>query len=215
MLWEWHAWLPTTSYCVKRKLLGKRRQRSAGRCCWREIPRLYRRYETLDAEFQPKQTWYCCMNRGGGHNIIHVKHLSRAWISNARGVSAAQCCSLVSYLFSFFFTLLDFNWWLWWFGLGPVYLGRSIVLQRFVTSGLLKQTGHSERLTVFRIMWKSLGRNPTVRTGSGFNNFSRKRWRRAGLRLELLDVNGSCYLAQTGQVKFKKDQLCILKQLNI
>lgn len=40
------------------------------------------------------------MKKGGGHNIIHVKHLSRACISNAKG---AQCYSLVSYLFSIFF----------------------------------------------------------------------------------------------------------------
>lgn len=36
----------------------------------------------------------------------------------------------------------------------------------FVTPGPLKQTGHSKRLCVFRIMSKSLGRSPTVSAGS-------------------------------------------------
>lgn len=52
-----------------------------GRSSWEKMPevmrrRTRRRYEALDDEFLPKQTWYCYMGRGW-RNIIYVKDISR------------------------------------------------------------------------------------------------------------------------------------------
>lgn len=52
-----------------------------GRSSWGKMPdvmqrRTRRRYEALDDEFLPKQTWYCYIGRGW-QNIIYVKDLSR------------------------------------------------------------------------------------------------------------------------------------------
>lgn len=52
-----------------------------GRSSWEKMPevmrrRAHRRYEALDDEFLPKQTWYCYMGRGW-QNIINVKDISR------------------------------------------------------------------------------------------------------------------------------------------
>lgn len=51
-----------------------------GRSSWGKMSEVmqitHRRYEALDDEFLPKQTWYCYIGRGW-QNIIYVKDLSR------------------------------------------------------------------------------------------------------------------------------------------
>lgn len=84
--WEWHAWLPTTSYCSE-KLPGKGGRDLQGDAAEGKSLSFTgdMKHWMLNSSLNRRGIVTRNMKRGGGHNIIHVKHLSRACISNARG----------------------------------------------------------------------------------------------------------------------------------